>query len=118
MSAELRERLYVFYERFNPENAVRVDEIARTYAGREVELWTELSRKYGPEAVELAAAEHQRRRNARYAPQPQPRAPEAPRGTPEGSRSICAACPSLSPSPSRARSTSASSTTPRRGRSG
>jgi hypothetical protein len=97
MSAELRERLcvaapfagpggrrgrrYVFYERFNPENAVRVDEIARTYAGREVrpspppslgaprrrrgaqvELWIELSRKYGPEAVERAAVTKKRRR--------------------------------------------------------
>ena len=33
---ELRERLYVFYERYNPENNHKVEEIARTYAGKEV----------------------------------------------------------------------------------
>ena len=58
---ELKDRLYVFYERWNPENLGNVPQIAVTFANREEELWKQMGLKYGPEAVRQAALEHERR---------------------------------------------------------
>lgn len=54
MERATRDRLYIFYEMMNPQNARNVEHILREFAGRENELWEQLSQKYGAKAVQDA----------------------------------------------------------------
>lgn len=49
-----RERLYIFYELFNPQNTRNVEQILHEFEGREVVLWRQLAHKYGSNAVQEA----------------------------------------------------------------
>ena len=75
--ADLAERLYVFYRRWNPENLGNIQRIASTFLNREQELWTQMAHKYGPDAVTESLAALERSRPAPPPPPPPPPPPVA-----------------------------------------
>eukprot|EP00658_Telonema_sp_P-2_P025755 TRINITY_DN2037_c0_g3_i1.p1 TRINITY_DN2037_c0_g3~~TRINITY_DN2037_c0_g3_i1.p1 ORF type:complete len:584 (+),score=181.56 TRINITY_DN2037_c0_g3_i1:204-1955(+) len=48
---QVRQRLIEFYQQHNPEKIAQVDAVVQKYHGRYHELWSDLDRAYGPEAV-------------------------------------------------------------------